>query len=939
MSHYGGGNYGPPQGGGGGRGGYQGGGGGDRKRYRGDDYQGGGGGGGGGGHYGGGVGGGARYRGGGGGGRYNQDRRGGDRGPPPKKPKTKEDEIKTQMKALLVRVGDFHHISTSLSSLEENVEGLAGALGDELATFGEFVADFVLTAAGQLSLQTPVYATLVGLLNARDEEFGAKVVKGGAVRLDAMIRQGRWVNAKLVLRFLAELVNARVVKAEGEGSLGELLTTLLGLLNEPDEAVPPARKDLYLYLVVSVLPWVWDALAKEWPDGLPALLETAFGYGDRRVPLYKKQGTRCVLEAGLNDDEDGEEATEPAQDSIQTALGVVKALAATLEEGQEPLEINSIVKPWKSVKDELAQGIRHAIPIILLPDPDPLTLAAGTFPLPLHPCFAEFDIFDAESGGQAASVSTLDSVERWVLREYLKDSLVTFRPFVNEAGNKRGSFAAEVDQLYSISYLAPPDVATEHLVAEALLLWLLQRPGRDLAYLHRLLLQVVQTPKAAGSLALGLHLLFQDYLDVLDHGAVVQLADWFGAHLTNTSFTFPYWDAWAGLLAEQEQEAGEGGGEGDSPQQFFLRRALDVAARQTYVGKVKEHVPPSLHAYVPGDPYSLSPFLPREAAVEENVATDSATTQVLKELVRHFRAVLQGQTPPSQVQDWLDNVASSPAELAAVDPYWRVTLVAHALSRISDDTVAHLPALLEKCLGWFRVLFEADEHQLRMVEALSEVWAGSPQMLLLALNAVMRMHMVLPVNLVGWLVRPEVARRYGRDGLYNDLFSDAIDRSLESVANYGELIKRALGPHPPIAGQSEEARARQFAGAETVEHGMVAVENAQDLALELVEGLCKVLGEGLGDEEERGKEWVRAGLSYLRGSLLTYLKLEEKGLNRAIPGTEPVFDIEKMVEAVGELEALPDVLRGVLRDARRYVEERQLVGGGFAHGQVFSDEE
>jgi len=844
----------------------------------------------------------------------------------------------TQIKALLVRVGDFHHITTSLSSLEENVEGLAGALGDELATFGDLIADFVLTAACQLSLQTPVYATLVGLLNARDEDFGAKVVQGGAVRLDAMIRQGRWINAKLVLRFLCELVNARVVKAEGEGSLGEVLTTLAGPLKEPDAAVPPARKDLYLYLVVSVLPWVWDALAQEWPDGLPALLETTFAYADRRVPLYLKKGVRCVLDASLEDEEDGvEEAgasghpAEPATDSIQRALSVVKTLAATLEEGQTSLEINAIVKPWKGVKEELSQGIRHAIPPLTLPDPDPMVLATGGFPLPLHPCFAEFDLFDAESGGQAASVATLPPIERWVLRECLKDSLVTFRPYVNEAGNKRGSFAAEVEQLYSISYLAPPEVATEFLVAEVLLLWLVQRPSRDLAYLHRLLLQVVQTPKAAGSMALGLHILFQDYLEVLDHGAVTQLANWFGAHLTNTQFTFPYWDAWAGLVAEQEAE--------DHPQRYFLRRALDVAARQSYVGKVKEHIPASLHPYVPEDPYSLSPYLPRAAAVEEDNAADAASTQILKVLVRHFQAVLQGQMPAAEVQAWLDSSVAPPADIATSDPLWRVTLVAHALSRISDDTVAHLPALLEKCLGWFRQLFEADEHQLRMVEALAEVWAGSPQMLLLALNAVMRMHMVLPVNLVAWLVRPETARRYAQDALYHDLFVDAVDRSLESVANYGELISRALGPHPPATGQSEEARARQCAGEETVEHGIVAVENAQDLLLELVEGLSKVLGEGLASSAEQASEWVRAGLAYLRGTLQIYLQLEEKGLNRVIPGTEPVFDLSKVEESIGPLESLHPALHGVMLDVRRYIDDRQVFGGVHAHGQVFSDEE
>ena len=124
-----------------------------------------------------------------------------------------------------------------------------------------------------------------------------------------------------------------------------------------------------------------------------------------------------------------------------------------------------------------------------------------------------------------------------------------------------------------------------------------------------------------------------------------------------------------------------------------------------------------------------------------------------------------------------------------------------------------------------------------------------------------------------------------------------------------------------------------------MEHGMVAVENAQDLVLELVEGLCKVLAEGLGSEEEKEKEWVRAGLSCLRASLQTYLKLEEKGVNRAIPGTEAVFDMEKVEEAVGELEALPAALQEVLKDSRRYVEERQVLGGGFAHGQVFTDEE
>lgn len=947
-----------------------GGGGDDRKRRR-DDYEGGGGGGGGYRGHGGGRG---RY---GGGGNDHYGRRGGygggghggglggggaqphrhqeRRGPPGKKPMTKEEEIRSQMRALLVRVGDLHHIGTSLSSLEENVEGLAGALGDELAAFGGFLADFVVTAASQLSMQTPVYATLVGLLNAREEEFGAKVVQGATERLDDMIRKGRWVNAKLLLRFFCELVNARVVKAEGVGSLGELLTALLRPVEEP--SVPVGRKDLYCHLVLSVLPWAWDALAKEWPDGLPKLLETAFAHVGARKGLFKRQGLRCILEEGLEDaegeGEDGEamdegQGKEPVLDSLETAAAAVRRLAALLEEGGAAVEINAIVKPWRSVKEELAQGIRHAIPLMVTPDPDPQPESPLPQLLPMHPIMGEFDLFDAGSGERAGTVAALGALERWVIREYLKDSLVTLRPFVTEAGVKRGSYAAEADQLLSISYLAPPEVATEFLAVEALLLCLLQTPGRDLAYLHRLLVQAVQTPKAAAALALGVHLLFQDLLEVLDHVAVAQLADWFGSHLTNTQFAFPYWDVWARAVAEEHgADAATLAGK-DHPQLFFLRRALDVAARQTYVGKVKELVPAALHPLVPAEPYAVSPHLPPSAAIEEEAVDGEApATAALKGLVRRFKGVLQGETSPADVQAWLD--ALPDVGLGDGDGLWRVTLVAHAVSRISDNTVAHLPALLEKCLAWFRVLLEADEAQLRAVEALAEVWAGSPQMLLLALNAAMRLHMILPVNLVGWLTRPQTAARFARDARYWDMFRDAVERSVESVNTYGDVLARAVGGQDyagwyaqhmaGLGAEEQQAKAKQYAGAECVDHGVVAAENAQDLAAELLEGLARVLSgaDGQGQQQE---EWARAGMSYLRGVLQLYLRRVEGGLNRAIPGTEPIFDAGRLAEVLGNEElGLSAAVRGVLEDAKRYLDEAQALGGEFCHGQVFSVED
>jgi len=752
-----------------------------------------------------------------------------------KKPPNPDEELQAQIKALLVRVGDFNSLDQNQTSLEENLEGLGSVLGDELGRHGEFLSEFVVTCSLQLSMQTPVYGTLIGLLNARDEDFGVKVIRKAANKLGEMLAKGRWVNAKLILRFIAELTNARVVKAAGDGSFGELLTNLLKPLDSTEEEVPRAMKDFYAHMVLSTLPWVAETLSKEWPDGFPPLIRKAVEYAESRAAAspFRVGGLQAVWSDMPVDEEDEEEEGEAGSkfavlDSLQLVAQVGRLLEKSLEAGEDVPEINAIFKPWRSFKDEVSQGRKHTLPKVILP-------SVITPPLPFNPIMGEFPIYRAVTSVEAATVVNLEPLERFVLKEYVKDMFITFRPFVNEAGLKRGSFKAEAEQLLSIAKSAPGDCHTEFLVVETLLNFLLHLPGRDLAYIHHLFLDIQVELKnrevQQNAVALGVYELWQN-LDCIDPLASRQLADWLASHFSNTQFVWPFWEVWQGEVVQAADT---------DERKVFARRLLDVASRLNYPKLVKEKT--GMDELVPSEPYSTSPFLPADAK-EEPEAGDSAPTAFLKELVRQLRAVIEGSMDVHVLRNWLyQEHGEVHAVLGADDSRWRPRMAMHAIARLGDTTISHLCSAIENGIEWLREMADDEEDQAKMIEATFEAWEGNPQMRLMMFNSMMRLHVILPSDLLNWVLSPENLRRFGRDPSMWDLLSEAMERSLESVDVYAQQVQQAFtkAQHMGVVVDvNDDATVRRFVQQETLENGSVAVENAEDMINEIVLGLIKV---------------------------------------------------------------------------------------------------
>ena len=107
----------------------------------------------------------------------------------------------------------------------------------------------------KLPTKTAVYGTLVGLINTTDPEFGQQVVDMAMQELQECLDNGVGSGCKLLLRFLAELVQANVVPP----------ADLLRIFNELIEAGADFERskhncDFYVYLVVITLPYVGHQL-------------------------------------------------------------------------------------------------------------------------------------------------------------------------------------------------------------------------------------------------------------------------------------------------------------------------------------------------------------------------------------------------------------------------------------------------------------------------------------------------------------------------------------------------------------------------------------------------------------------------------------------------------------------------------------------------------
>ena len=118
-----------------------------------------------------------------------------------------------------------------------------------------------------------IYSTLIGLLNARNYTFGGEVVEKLILNFRNHLKQCEYDQARVMIRFLADLVNTRVISS---ASLINLFENLVDVTMEDN--IPQSRSDYFVYTVLSALPWVGKELYEKKEQELDQILNTIDSY-------------------------------------------------------------------------------------------------------------------------------------------------------------------------------------------------------------------------------------------------------------------------------------------------------------------------------------------------------------------------------------------------------------------------------------------------------------------------------------------------------------------------------------------------------------------------------------------------------------------------------------------------------------------------------------
>lgn len=151
-----------------------------------------------------------------------------------------------------------------LDGSPEMMRNLAGLLAHDLPALTEPALKFIMECVEELPVKTPVYAALVGLLNAKVPEFVEEVVRTSMEHLEAALKSSDLSDknhARLLLRFIAILPAMGVVEASAALEVLDAVVCAAVAAAEKNEPGWQPRADFLVYITLAALPWAGGTLS------------------------------------------------------------------------------------------------------------------------------------------------------------------------------------------------------------------------------------------------------------------------------------------------------------------------------------------------------------------------------------------------------------------------------------------------------------------------------------------------------------------------------------------------------------------------------------------------------------------------------------------------------------------------------------------------------
>ncbi len=607
---------------------------------------------------------------------------------------TEHVDIEERLESLIMRVGE-----KSSSSLESNLEGLASVLEADLQNYKQKILKILCECVIQMPEKLTVYTTLVGLLNAKNYNAGGEFVEMLVRNLKEAVKTNEFDKARIMVRFLADLVNCHVIVA---ASLLLMFDNFVEVALE--DGIPQVRSDWYIYAVLSSLPWVGRELYEKKEPEFNRMLHTIEAFMQKRQKVHVQ-----ALRVWSSDD------PHPQEEYLECLWAQIKNL-----QGSHWIE-HQIVRPYQAFDGVLCDALQHTLPQII-----PASHTEETvYPLPTV-VFRMFDYTDVPEG---PVLPGSHAVERYLIEEQLNQIIHT-----NHLERKDCAAAL-------LSMPVKSKIPLNYMIVEVMFGQLFQLPRcpyLELFYGSTLIeLCKLQPSSMPQVLAQATEMLYER-LDSMNTGCIERFSQWFSYHLSNFQFKWS-WEDWGECLEGDLQR----------PKPTFIKEVLLKCMRLSYHQRICEIVPDAYECVYPAKP-----------VVHFKYEKEGSGTLPGTMAAHNLLQAIKSKCTPEDAFDILKDLQNPLREKEGMDPGYnplRIDVFVQTLLFLGAKSFSHSFAAIAKFHNILKALAETPEGQLCLLKNAYDVWKHHQQMLVVLVDKLLKTQIVECSAVANWIFSEEMA--------------------------------------------------------------------------------------------------------------------------------------------------------------------------------------
>ncbi|KAH0999365.1 nuclear cap-binding protein subunit 1 [Dendroctonus ponderosae] len=615
-------------------------------------------------------------------------------------------EIEDRLESLILCVGE-----KSTSSLESNLEGLASVLEADLSTYRAKILRILTDCAIRMPEKCTIYTTLVGLLNAKNFNFGGEFVEFMVKTFKEALKACKWDPARFLLRFLADLVNCHVISAT---SLLQLLDNMIDAANE--DSVPQVRRDWYVFAILSTLPWVGRELYEKKEQPLEHLLVQIEVFLNKRPKKHHN-----ALKVWAVD------TPHPQEEYLDCLWAQIRKLR------QDNWAEKHIARPYLAFDSILCEALQHNLPSILPPPHHD----SYKYPMP----WVVFRLFDYTDCPEGPILPGAHSIERFLIEEHLHSIIEMYHLERKDCATHLLNFPYKLK------------IPLEYCIVEVIFAELFHMPSPrylDICYGSILIeLCKLQPSTMPQVLALATEMLFHR-IDSMNVSCFDRFVCWFSYHLSNFQFRWR-WDDWDVCLSLDSEH----------PKPKFVREVMLKSMRLSYHQRIREILPETFAGFIPQKPE------PEYKYAKEAEAVTLPGTAAAHQLVVTIRQKCTPEEVLAVLKD-LPNPRSEEEVDGRFNPL-KIDVFVQTLLNLGSKSFSHSFAAISKFHYVFKILAESEEAQICILRNMFELWHNHQQMMVVLVDKMLKTQIVECSAVANWIFSKEIGSEFTKNYLWEIL--------------------------------------------------------------------------------------------------------------------------------------------------------------------------